>query len=222
MPYTSSSDSENEIAPVTRLFGRQRPIHAVLGGGKVADVLLWKNTKVSAALLIGVAVLWFLFEVVEYNFVTLFCHVSMTSMLLVFIWSRVADFFNWNDPKIPEIKLVESTIKEVASTFHAKFDQILSKLINVACGKDHLGHFILAICSLYIVSVIGTYFTFINLLFLVLLSLETLPFLYDRYEKEVDRLAYKAIRRAKRMLSRFDTQVLNKIPRGPVKEKKKF
>ncbi|KAK3225272.1 hypothetical protein Dsin_005134 [Dipteronia sinensis] len=220
--YTSSSDSEHETTPVTKLFGRQRPVHAVLGGGKVADVLLWKNTKVSAALLIGVTLIWFLFEIVEYNFVTLFCHISMTSILLVFIWSRVAEFFNWKDHRIPEIKLVESTMREIASTFHARFDQILSKLINVACGKDHPGHFILTICSLYILSVIGNCFSFVNLLFLVLLSIETLPFLYNRYEKEVDRLVYKAMRRVRKMFNSFDSQVLNKIPRGPIKDKKKY
>ncbi|KAK0586180.1 hypothetical protein LWI29_002333 [Acer saccharum] len=48
----------------------------------------------------------------------------------------------------------------------------------------------------------------------VLLSIETLPFLYDRYEKEVDRLVYKAMRRVRKMFHSFDSQVLNKIPRG--------
>ncbi|KAE8676130.1 Detected protein of unknown function [Hibiscus syriacus] len=51
---------------------------AILGGGKVADVLLWRNPKVSTALLLGVTTTWFLFEVVEYNFVTLLCHISIT------------------------------------------------------------------------------------------------------------------------------------------------
>ena len=61
----------------------------------VADVLLWENKKVSAALSVGMTVLWLLFEVAEYNFVTLFCHISIAAMLIIFIWFTTADFFNW-------------------------------------------------------------------------------------------------------------------------------
>jgi hypothetical protein len=61
----------------------------------VADVLLWENKKVSAALSVGMTVLWLLFEVAEYNLVTLFSHISIATMLIVFIWFTTADFFNW-------------------------------------------------------------------------------------------------------------------------------
>ena len=50
--------------------------------------------------------------------------------------------------------------------------------------------------------------------------LQTLPFLYNKYEDEVDKYAGKLIRRARKMFKSFDSNVLNKIPRGPVKEKK--
>ncbi|KAJ4713447.1 Reticulon-like protein [Melia azedarach] len=223
--YSSDSDdivttksSSTTVRPrPRRLFGRQQPIRAVLGGGKVADILLWENKTVSAALLIGMTVIWFLFEVVEYNFVTLMCHLSITTMLVTFIWFKGAEFFNWNRPKIPETVLSESTFREVASTFRAKFNQILSKLLDIACGKDP-GLFILAVASLYILSVIGTCFTFLNLLYLGFFCLQTLPFLYDRYEDQVDYLADKEIRRLKKMFKRFNSSVLNKIPRQPVKE----
>lgn len=31
---TYSSDSDNDLTPTSKLLGRQRPIHSVLGGGK--------------------------------------------------------------------------------------------------------------------------------------------------------------------------------------------
>ena len=61
----------------------------------VADVLLWRNKNVSAALLLGMTVIWFLFEVVEYNLVPLLCHISITMMLVLFIWSTAADILKW-------------------------------------------------------------------------------------------------------------------------------
>ncbi|KAH9722869.1 reticulon-like protein B9 [Citrus sinensis] len=200
--YTSSSESDNEPSRPSRttprprpprLLGSQRPIHDILGGGKVADVLLWKNITVSASLLIGMTVIWFLFEVVEYNFVTLLCHISITSMLALFIWSKGAEFFNWKPPQIPEVILRESTFREVASTLRV-------------------------IAILYIFSVIGTYFSFLNLLYLGFICILTVPFLYDRYDEHVDYIADREFRRMKKMFRRFNSQFLNKIPRGPVKE----
>ncbi|XP_024030357.1 reticulon-like protein B9 [Morus notabilis] len=213
------SDSENDTTRHKRLFGRERPIHEVLGGGQVADVLLWRNRNISAALLAGMTVIWFLFEVVEYNFVTLLCHISITTMLAFFIWCTGAEIFKWTPPKIPQVILHESSFREVASTFHTRFNQSLSKLLYIACGRD-VPLFLLVIVSLYILSVIGTCFSFLNFLYLGFVCMETLPFMYERFEDDVDRLAVRIIREIKRSYRRLDTNVLNKIPRGPVKEKK--
>ncbi|KAL9337582.1 hypothetical protein Peur_069351 [Populus x canadensis] len=219
MPIIYSSDSENETTPRTKLFGRQRPIRSVLGGGQVADVLLWENKKVSAALSVGMTVLWLLFEVAEYNLVTLFSHISIAAMLIVFIWFTTADFFNWNHPELPTSILDKSTFQEFAFTLHERSNQALSKFMDIARGKEP-ALFFMAIFFLYILSVIGNYFTFLNFLYLCFVCLQTLPFLYNKYEDEVDKYAGKLIRRAKKMFERFDSSVLNKIPRGPAKEKK--
>ncbi|KAF8378668.1 hypothetical protein HHK36_030017 [Tetracentron sinense] len=219
MPTNSSDSDDNHQATPVKLFGRQRPLHEVLGGGRVADLLLWKNKNLSAAILIGFSVVWFLFEVVEYNFLTLLCHISIITMLVIFVWTNCAAFFDWSPPKIPEIILSESAFKEVASAFHLRLNQFLLILYDTASGKD-LTHFLLAIVSLWILSVIGTYFNSLNLLYLGFVSIKTLPVLYERYEEEVDYLASKGNRRVKKLYRKFDSKVLNKIPRGPVKDKK--
>ncbi|KAL4361353.1 hypothetical protein GQ457_04G012160 [Hibiscus cannabinus] len=217
--FESSSDSDNEGTPQLKLFGRHRPVDAILGGGKVADVLLWRDPKVSATLLLGVTAIWFLFEVVEYNLVTLLCHISITTMLVIFIWCISADYFGWNRPNIPELLSNETAFYEVVSVFHWRFNQFLKIFLHIAGGNDPV-NFFLVIISLYITSVIGSYFDFVNLLFLGFVSLGTLPYLYSRYENEVDYHAGRMSRKVSKMYKRFDSRVLNKIPRGPVKEKK--
>ncbi|KAL2482048.1 Citrate synthase 4 [Forsythia ovata] len=94
MDAYSSSDSNHGSVPRTRLFGRERLMHSVLGR-KVADVLLWRDTRVSATILIGSAAIWFLFYFGEYNSVTLSCHIFITTVLVIFIWSTDAEFFKW-------------------------------------------------------------------------------------------------------------------------------
>ena len=61
----------------------------------MADVLLWRDRNVSAAFLLGITLIWFLFEVVEYNIVTLLCHISITTMLVIYLWSTLADILKW-------------------------------------------------------------------------------------------------------------------------------
>ncbi|XP_039025492.1 reticulon-like protein B9 [Hibiscus syriacus] len=220
--FESSSDSDNETTPRVKLFARHRPMDAILGGGKVADVFLWRNTEVSAALLMGVTTIWFLFEVVEYNFVTLLGQICITTVLVLFICSISADYFGWSRPKIPELLSNENNLNEVVPVFRWRFNQFINKFFHVAGGNDPLNFFLLSpsvIVSLYIISVIGPYFDFVNLLFIGFVSMETLPYLYSRYENEVDYHVGKMMRKVSKMYKRFNSRVLNKIPRAPWKEK---
>ncbi|KAL6010824.1 hypothetical protein ACLOJK_001266 [Asimina triloba] len=203
----------------TRLFQRQRPLHALLGGGRVADAILWRNKHLSAAILIGVSAIWFLFEVAEYHFLTLLGHLSITTMLTVFIWSNAAALLDKNPPKIPETILSEPAFKALAMNFHAKLSAFLRMLHDIATGKD-VKLFLLSIASLWMLSVIGSYGSTLNLLYLAFLCIQTLPALYERYEDDVDYLAGKGSSDLKELYNKFDSKILNKIPRGPVKDRK--
>ncbi|MCD9640914.1 Reticulon-like protein B6 [Datura stramonium] len=57
-PEASLSSVKDKIS---RLFGKEKPIHHVFGGGKPADVFLWRNKKVSASVFGGSTAIWVLF-----------------------------------------------------------------------------------------------------------------------------------------------------------------
>lgn len=57
-----------------------------------ADVLLWKDTKTSAAVVGGATILWLLFEVVEYHLLTLASHVMIATLTILFLWSNATVF----------------------------------------------------------------------------------------------------------------------------------
>ncbi|XXG65473.1 hypothetical protein AAC387_Pa05g3165 [Persea americana] len=217
-----SSDSDSRPSSSrfsTKLFGRERTLHSIFGGGKVADIILWKNKSFSAVILAAVTVIWFLFEVVEYNFVTLVCHISIVILLATFIWCNVASLLGREPPKIPDIILSESQFKEVALAFHSKQRVFIAILFDIAIGKD-LKLFILAIALLWMLSTVGSYFSSLSLLYFVFLCIQTLPALYDQYEDEVDYLAGRGSRNLRKVYRKFDSKVLDKIPRGPMREKK--
>lgn len=49
----------------------------------------------------------------------------------------------------------------------------------------------------------------------------SLPAMYERYEEEVNYLAFRGNQDVRRLFRTLDSKFLNKIPRGPVKPKYK-
>ncbi|OIW06949.1 hypothetical protein TanjilG_18337 [Lupinus angustifolius] len=207
--------SLRESSQMPSLFGRQRPLHLVLGGGKLADILLWRDKRLSAAIVAGFSLIWVLFEVAEYNFVTLLCHILMAIMFILFVWYNAAGLITWRVPEIYDVQIPESTFR----FFYIKLNLFLRIFYDISTGKD-MKLFFVTIASLFIMSAIGSYFTTLNLLYMTFLCLVTLPVMYERYEYEVEYLASKGNNDVKRLFNKFDSNVLNKIPRGPIKEKK--
>uniref|UniRef100_A0A0D9ZDY3 Reticulon-like protein n=1 Tax=Oryza glumipatula TaxID=40148 RepID=A0A0D9ZDY3_9ORYZ len=71
-----------------KLFGRQKTIHRVLGGGKPADVLLWRNKKISSSVLALATAIWVFFEWLDYHFLTIVSFALVLGMVVQFVWSN--------------------------------------------------------------------------------------------------------------------------------------
>lgn len=223
---SSSSDSDNEKsspsafkAKVYRIFGREKPVHKVLGGGKPADVVLWRNKKISAGVLGGATAVWILFELLEYHLLTLVCHCSILALAILFLWSNATTFINKAPPHIPEVHIPEDPVLQFASALRIEINRGFTLLHNVASGKD-LKKFLSVIAGLWVVSIVGSWCNFLTLFYIVFVLLHTVPVLYEKYEDPVDSFAEKAMVEIKRQYAVFDAKVLSRIPRGPLKDKK--
>ncbi|KAL4574496.1 hypothetical protein LXL04_021328 [Taraxacum kok-saghyz] len=214
MPFSHSSDSDDYTRQNNATF--KSYFHSFIGKGPVSDILLWRNTRISASLLLGTTTLWSLFEVYEYNFVSLLCNIAIIGMLIIYVTYTMAKYTQWDLPDFEEITIQEAAFKWL----YKKTNRLLMEFYYTASGEDFI-RFSLTLISLWIISVIGSHFSSLNLIYLCFLSVGTLPALYDRYESEVDYLARKGIKDLKIILKQFDSNVLSKIPRGQVKEKKR-
>lgn len=221
---SSSSNSGDETSSlkseVYRIFGREKPVHQVLGGGKLADVFLWKNKKVSGMVFGGATAIWLLFEVMEYYFLTLVCHGLIVLLVIMFLWSNATAFINKSPPKIPEVSISEELVREVAASLRVEINRGFAVIRQIALGKD-LKKFLLVIAGLWILSVLGTYSNFLTLFYIGVVVLFTVPVLYEKYEDKVDPFAEKMMVEIKKQYAVFDAKLLSKIPRGPMKGKKK-
>ncbi|KAK6158301.1 hypothetical protein DH2020_005615 [Rehmannia glutinosa] len=209
---SSSSDSEDEKKPslkakVNRLFGREKPVHGVFGGGKPADVFLWRNKKVSGGVLGGATAIWVLFDVLEYHLLTLVCHGLMLGLVILFLWSNASTFIKKTPPRIPEVSIPKEPVLDFASALRIEINRAFATLRDIASGKD-LKKF------LSILMQFSSFSTVTVLLF-------TVPLFYEKYEDKVDFYAEKALAELKKQYAVFDAKVLSKIPRGPLKDKKK-
>ncbi|KAK1264934.1 Reticulon-like protein B5 [Acorus gramineus] len=214
---SSSSDSDNEkpskaSVRKNRLFGRHKPLHLVLGGGKPADIVLWRNKPMSGGILAGVTVVWLLFEWLGYTLLTLVCHSLILSLAILFLWSNASSFVNKSPPKFPEVILPEEAFISVAQSVRYEINEAFATFHNVASGKD-LKKFLMVVAGLWVLSVVGSWFNFLTLFYLVFLILYTVPVLYEKHEDRVDSFAEKAKVEINKQYAVLDEKVLRKLPR---------
>ncbi|KAE8671594.1 Reticulon-like protein B4 [Hibiscus syriacus] len=225
--HDSSSDSDDDKpsessnkAKVFRFFGREKPVHHVLGGGKPADIFLWRNKKISAGALGVATVIWVLFELLEYHLLTLVCHLLILALTLLFLWSNAMTFINKSPPNFPEVQIPKDPVMEFAQALRFEINHAFVVLRDIASGRE-LKKFLSVIAGLWVLSIVGNWCNFLTLFYIVFVLLHTVPVLYEKYEDKVDPFAEKAMHEIKKQYAVFDEKVLSKIPRGPLKEKKK-
>ncbi|GFP92598.1 reticulon-like protein b2 [Phtheirospermum japonicum] len=222
---SSSSGSEGGKpssikAKVYRLFGREKPVHRVLGGGKPADVFLWRDKKLSAGLLGGATAIWVLFDVLEYHLLSFVCHGLILVLTILFLWSNATTFINKSRPRIPELNIPEKPVMEFASALRIEVNRAFAALRCIASGRD-LKKFLSVIVGLWVLSVAGSCCDFLTLLYTITVLLFTVPLVYEKYEDQIDSFVEKAVAELKKQYAVFDAKVLSKIPRGPLKDKKR-
>ncbi|GKV27007.1 hypothetical protein SLEP1_g36217 [Rubroshorea leprosula] len=224
---SSSSDSDDEkLSPsfvkskIYRLFGRERPVHKILGGGKPADVFLWRNKKISAGVLGVATAIWVLFELLEYHLLTLVCHCLIVALAILFLWANATLFINKSPPRIPEVRIPNEPVLQFAAALRFEINRAFAVLRDIASGRD-LKKFLSVIAGLWVLSIVGSCCNFLTLFYIVFVLLYTVPVIYEKYEDKIDPFSEKAMAEIKKLYAVFDAKVLSKIPRGPLKDKKK-
>ncbi|XP_050219548.1 reticulon-like protein B5 [Mercurialis annua] len=214
---SSSSDSETDSHAIlhsarkNRLFGRQKPLHLVLGGGKSADIILWRNKQSSGCVFGAATVIWLLFECAAYTLLTFLCHSLILSFSLLFLWSNLASFLNMSPPEFPKITVPEELLVTVLLWVRGEINRAFTTFRDVASGKD-LKKFLLVISFLWIISVVSSWCNFLTLFYLVFLMMLTVPIMYEKNEDDVDTYAEKAWMEMSKQYAVLDEKVIQKIP----------
>jgi len=214
----TSTSPTAKMSP-SRLFNRQKSVHEILGGGIVADVMLWRRRNASVGILVGAAVAWILFEKSGYTLLSLLANVLLLLVTILFVWATAAALISRPPPPLPELELSEDMVNGTAASIRSRINFLLMVAHDIALGKDPKLFLKVAVC-LWLISTIGGWFDFLTLGYTSLVIFLTIPALYEKYEDQVDRYADIAYNEFWKLFTQFNVHVISKMPKNFPKGKK--
>ncbi|KAH0657130.1 hypothetical protein KY285_032012 [Solanum tuberosum] len=217
--FLEQEKSSSVNAQLNRLFGRQKPVHHILGGGKSADVLLWRNKKISAGVLASATAIWVLFEWLNYNFLSLLCFALVIGMIIQFLWKNASGMINRSPAKVPRLVLRDDLFISIAKSIGAEVNRVLGFLQDVACGTN-IKQFLVVVASLWVAAIIGSWCNFFTVLYIGFVAAHVLPVLYERYDDQVDGFVYNALEKFQCHYQKLDHRVLSRFPTSKFRLKK--
>ncbi|XP_027366438.1 reticulon-like protein B11 [Abrus precatorius] len=194
-------------------------VHHALGAGLVADVLLWKNWRGAATVLVSATALWYLFERAGYNFLSFVANVVLLLVAILFFWAKAANLLNRPLPPLPDLEISEETIARVADLLQIWINRALSVAHDIAIERNLL-LCLQVVGGLWVISYIGSLLNFLTLIYIGILLSLSIPLLYDKYQDQIDDKLYVVHGIIQTQYKKIHSIVLSKIPKLSNKEKK--
>ncbi|ERN05704.1 hypothetical protein AMTRI_Chr13g119190 [Amborella trichopoda] len=213
-------DNEVEVTTSHLQSPPRRSVHRCLGGGAVADVLLWKRMNLSVFVLMGASAFWFLFEVAGYSLLSLVANVLLLLVAILFFWAKSASLLNRPLPPLPNLEISEEMVGKVAVSARCWINRLLAIAHDIALGRD-VKLFLEVIFGLWVVCYLSSLCSFVMLVYIGAVISFTLPILYDKYQDHVDEklnATHKVLSHQYRMI---DEKFLSKIPAVSCSKEKK-
>ncbi|CAM0873081.1 unnamed protein product [Alopecurus aequalis] len=111
-------------------------VHQIVGGGKAADIILWKCRRATVGVIFGATIAWWLFEKSELSFLTICCDVLLILIVVQFIWVKTSGLLNKQPRPLPELVLSEEMVNNAAASFRVKVNNMLMIAHDITLGKD--------------------------------------------------------------------------------------
>ncbi|CAN0879818.1 Reticulon-like protein B12 [Linum grandiflorum] len=200
---------------------RRTSVHQIFGGGLVADVVLWRESNITVGILLVTVASWVVFEISGYTLISLVSSVLLLLLIILFLWAKSAAILNRPPPPLPKLQLSEEVMNQAANFIRTHLNSFLAVSQNVALGKDTRLFFKVA-AFLLLISVFGGLVDLLTLGYTSLLSVLTVPALYERYGDEIDRYVKMVRYKMQKLHCKIDVDVVVGRVKKWVLEKKKL
>ncbi|KAL3646167.1 hypothetical protein CASFOL_011347 [Castilleja foliolosa] len=202
--FLDDEKAGSATSQINILFGREKPVHHLLGGGKF---------------LLMFTIVWVLFEWLNYNFISLVSFVLAVGLLVQFFWKNASGIINRSPANVPRLVLPNEFFINIGKAVGYEVNRGLGFLQDVAC-EGNLKQFLVVVASLFAAAIIGSWCNFLTLIYIGFVAAHTLPILYERYEDEVDAFVYKVLQQFQHNYRKLDARVLSRIPTHKFRGKK--
>uniref|UniRef100_A0ACD5WZH4 Uncharacterized protein n=1 Tax=Avena sativa TaxID=4498 RepID=A0ACD5WZH4_AVESA len=215
-PEAANAGIEGSADPCSSAgSGYRLSVHQIVGGGKAADIILWKCRRATAGVIFGATIAWWLFEKSELSFLTICCDVLLILIVVQFIWVKISGL---TPRPLPELVLSEEMVSNAAASFRVKVNNMLMIAHDITLGKD-FRLFFQVVSVLWLLSVIGNFYSSVTLAYIGTIALVTVPALYHRHQEHVDRYAGMVHRNFSRHYKIVDENVISRLPRSFIRDK---
>ncbi|CDY08567.1 BnaA05g28030D [Brassica napus] len=229
------SEGRNEGGGSTsdyRLLGRQVTVHQFMGGGKgesflcigdhffflSADLLLWRRRNHSLGVIVLSTAAWLTFELSGLPFLSVSSDVLLIGIIISFVHAQVSSFRNRQTDSLPELVLSEEMVNSTAASFRVKLNHLLVMAHDVTVGNDFRLFFKVVIC-LWLLSAIGSYISFCTLVYIGTILSVTIPALYSKYQRKIDKCCGLIHRQLSHQYKLVDENVISKLSWSLSKDK---
>ncbi|GAB2291707.1 hypothetical protein Dimus_025958 [Dionaea muscipula] len=200
---------------------RRISVHQALGGGSVADILLWRKWCASLLVLFSGTSFWFLFERARYNVLSFAANVLLLLVVILFFWAKSASLLNRPLPPMPDLEISEELVEKAADKTRVWVNHLLSIAQQIAvCGN--LRVLFQVVMTLWWVSYIGSFCNFFTFIYMGIILSLSVPVLYDKYQDEVDDKIHMALGIVQAQYRKFDESFLRKLPSSMYRTKQKI
>ncbi|KAK8568201.1 hypothetical protein V6N13_106135 [Hibiscus sabdariffa] len=185
-----------DSAPASRIS-----VHQALGGGLVADVLLWRKWCGGVVILASATTFWCLFELAGYSAVSFVANVLLLLVVILFFWAKSASLLNRPLPPLPNLEISEKNAGKIAKELQVWVNYALSVAHDITLGRN-LKLFLKVAVGLWFVSFIGSFFNLLTFVYIGIVLSLSVPMLYDKYQHHInEKIAKRRCSRVFRRLS---------------------
>ncbi|KAF8081218.1 hypothetical protein N665_0899s0007 [Sinapis alba] len=188
-------------------------VHKSLGGGSVADMLLWRNWSGAVIVLVSSTVFWFLFERAGYNLLSFVSNVLLLLVAILFLWAKSASLLNRPLPPVPNMEIPEEFAVKVADDIRVWINRVLSIASDITIARNPIRLLQMSLV-LWAISYVGTLINSLTLVYIGILLSLSVPLVYEKYQDHIDDKLNST--------SKVIRSISRKIPMMPVSKEKKY
>nr|XP_043614300.1 reticulon-like protein B13 [Erigeron canadensis] len=192
----------------------------------VKDVIMWRKKRLSVGVMGAATALWMVMEVYGFNFITVASWISIFLFSTLFAWANIYRLIYKEEPRMSGVMISKSTATEIANQIKKSSEEVAKWIFKIGAQSEWYV-FGATVVGLWLLSIIGSVFDFLTSLYIGTMMGMIVPVIWVKYDNKIREIGTRLQRQSKRLYSKIDEKVLQKVKnkfnsssKKEVKEKK--